>query len=282
MLAVSVVMPVYNAERFLGEAIESILAQSFEDFELIAIDDGSTDGSAEILDRYAHGEARVRVMRREHERLPATLNYGCARAEGRYIARMDADDIALPERFERQVEFLDAHPRVAIAGTQIERIWEDGTRMDVANVPLGHAEIAANLQRVCCLYHPTVMMRTAALRALGGYRGAFYTAEDHDLWLRAAEQHELANLPEILLRYRIHRGALSFEKLEQQVISAMGAELSASRRRGGESDPFTGEEPLTRDELMRAGVSAESIESGIRRAKEWYRMRNMARAGAAT
>jgi len=279
MLAVSVVMPVYNAARFLGEAMESILAQSFKDFELIAIDDGSTDGSAEILERYARADRRVRVFRREHQRLPATLNFGCEIAAGKYIARMDADDIALPTRFERQVEFLDRHPRVAILGTQLERIREDGTRIDVTNVPLEHAEIDANMQKFCCMFHPTVMMRAEAVRALGGYREAFFAAEDHDLWLRAAEHYELANLPEILLRYRIHTRALSFEKLEQQVMSAMAAEISARLRRAGKSDPFTANKPITRRELREAQVSDADLDRSIESARNWYRARKIEAGG---
>ncbi|HTU45929.1 MAG TPA: glycosyltransferase [Bryobacteraceae bacterium] len=273
-------MPVYNAARFLGEAIESILAQSFEDFELIAIDDGSRDESAEILEWYARADGRVRVFRRAHQRLPATLNFGCAIAAGKYIARMDADDIALPTRFERQVEFLDRHPRVAILGTQLERIREDGTRIDVTNVPLEHAEIDANMQKFCCMFHPTVMMRAEAVRALGGYREAFFAAEDHDLWLRAAERYELANLPEILLRYRIHTQALSFEKLEQQVISAVAAEVSAGLRRAGKSDPFTGNKPITRRELREAQVVSDAdLDRSIESARNWYRARKIEAGG---
>ena len=275
MLAVSVVMSVFNAERFLGESIESILAQSFEECELIAIDDGSTDASSEILNRYAREDGRVRVVRRSHEGLPESLNFGCALAEGKYIARMDGDDIALPARFERQVDFLDRHPEVAILGTQLERIREDGTRIDVTNVPLEHAEIAANMQKFCCMHHPTVMMRAAAVRALGGYREAFHTAEDHDLWLRAAERFELANLSEILLRYRIHTQAVSFQKLEQQVIAAMAADVSARLRRAGKRDPFATKKRITRRDLLEAWVSDAELDCRIESARNWYRARDI-------
>ncbi|MBV9762421.1 MAG: glycosyltransferase [Acidobacteriaceae bacterium] len=274
-MQVSVVMPVFNAERFLAEAMESVLAQSFEDFEAIAVDDGSTDGSAGILERYARRDGRLRVFQRGHQRLPAALNFGCARAEGRYIARMDADDIAMPERLERQVKFLEAHPRVAILGTQIERIRQDGARMNVERVPLEHAEIEANMQRICCLFHPTVMMRAEAVRELGGYREAFFGAEDHDLWLRAAERYELANLPDVLLKYRLHTGALSFEKLEQQVMAATAAELSAARRRAGQDDPFGGNKPVTRQDLRAAGIGDDRLDSSIRKARDWYRQREI-------
>ncbi|HEX3685178.1 MAG TPA: glycosyltransferase [Bryobacteraceae bacterium] len=279
MLAVSVVMPVFNAARFLGEAVESILAQSFEEFELIAADDGSTDESAEILERYARDDRRLRVFRCAHEGLPAILNFGCAQAEGKYIARMDADDIALPSRFERQIEFLDKHPRVAILGTQLERIREDGTSMGFTNHPLEHAQIAANMQKFCCIHHPTVMMRTETVRALGGYREAFHGAEDHDLWLRAAEQFELANLPDVLLRYRLHTEAVSFRELEEQVIAAMGADLAARLRRAGVSEPFAAKKRITRQDLKEAGLSETSIHRSLENARNWYRVRNIQPSG---
>ena len=268
-------MPVFNAARFLGEAIESIRAQSFENFELIAIDDGSRDQSAEILDEYASADKRLRVFRCGHQGLPRTLNFGISLARAKYIARMDADDIALPARFERQLEFLEAHPQVAVLGTQLQQIREDGTPMAISSHPLCHAEIAANMLKFCCLHHPTVMMRSAAVRALGGYREAFRAAEDHDLWLRAAEQYELANLPDVLLYYRLHTQAVSFQNLEQQVIAAMAAELSAHSRRAGKSDPFAGNESLTRQDLRNAGLSAESLDRSIRKARDWYRIRNI-------
>lgn len=274
MVAVSVVLPLFNAERFLGEAVASILAQTFADFELLAIDDGSTDRSIEILYRYS-SDARVRVFQRSHRGQPAAMNFGCAVAQGKYIARMDADDISLAARFERQVEFLDRHPNIAILGTQLERIREDGTHIDVTNVPLEHAEIAANMQKYCCMFHPTVMMRAEAVRSLGGYRTAFVAAEDHDLWLRASERFELANLPEILLKYRIHTQSLSFQKLEQQVIAAMAAEVSARLRRAGEHDSFDDKECITWQDLRSAGVSEAALNAGIDSARNWYRARSI-------
>ena len=275
MPAVSVVLPVFNAERFLREAIDSVLNQRFNDFEVIAIDDGSTDGSPGILNDYASRDARLRVYRQAHRALPATLNFGCALAESPYIARMDADDIASPDRFARQIEFLQKHPRVAILGTQLERIREDGSHLDGTNVPLEHTEIAAHIQEFCCMHHPTVMMRTEALRALGGYREAFIAAEDYDLWLRAAECFQLANLPDRLLRYRIHAQTTSFQKLEQQVISALAADASARLRRTGEFDIFAAMTSITRGTLRDAGVTDADIDRSLRQAEDWYRARGI-------
>jgi glycosyltransferase involved in cell wall biosynthesis len=275
MPAVSVVMPVFNAERFLQEAIESVLNQSFGDFELIAIDDGSTDRSPEILSRYARRDSRLRMYRQSHRALPATLNFGCSLAEGSYIARMDADDIALPDRFARQAGFLEDHPRVAILGTQLERIREDGTHMDTTNVPLQHAQISAQMLEYCCLHHPTVMMRADALRSLGGYREAFLAAEDHDLWLRAAERFELANLADVLLRYRIHTQATSFQQLEQQVLSVLAAEASARFRRAGEFDIFSTITRISRESLRTVGITDAAVDQSLRNAANWYRLRGI-------
>lgn len=275
MPAVSVVMPVFNAQRFLREALQSVLDQTFRDFDLIAIDDGSTDQSFETLTAFARLDSRLRVYRQTHKALPATLNFGCALAESPYIARMDADDIALPERFARQLEFLEAHPAVAILGTQLERIRSDGAFIDRTRVPLTHPGIAANMQKFCCLHHPTVMLRASALRSLGGYREAFLAAEDHDLWLRAAERFELSNLPDILLRYRIHTDATSFQKLEQQVLSVLAAEASARLRRMGEHDVFDGIDRITRESLYRVGITGAAIEQATRNAADWYRARGI-------
>jgi glycosyltransferase involved in cell wall biosynthesis len=275
MPAVSVVMPVWNAQSFLCEAIESILDQRFRDFELIVIDDGSADRSLDIMYRYACSDRRLRIHSEHHRGVPATLNFGCALAQGSFIARMDADDIALPDRFALQVAFLQDHASVAVLGTQLERIREDGSYIDTTYVPLDHVEIAAHMQEYCCLHHPTVMLRAEALRSLGGYRVAFLAAEDHDLWLRAAERFELANLADILLRYRIHTQAISFQKLEQQVISALAAETSARLRRAGERDVFSGLSCIDRETLRGFGVSDAYVGHRIRKAEQWYRNRKI-------
>ncbi len=133
-------MPVYNAQCSLREAIQSVLQQTLQDFEFIAIDDGSSDESFDVLNAFARLDPRLRIYRQPHKALPATLNFGCALAESSYIARMDADDIALPDRFARQLQFLEAHPAVAILGTQLERIRCDGTVIGRTHVPLTSEE----------------------------------------------------------------------------------------------------------------------------------------------
>ena len=125
------------------------------------------------------------------------------------------------------------------------------------------------------MHHPTVMMRTHAVRSLGGYREAFLAAEDYDLWLRAAERFELANLPEVLLRYRIHTHATSFQELEQQVISALAAEASARLRREGKRDFFAERSRVAREDLRAVGITGAHVDRSIRKAQDWYRARNI-------
>src|SRR5207245_1926293 len=159
--------------------------QSFNDFELIAIDDGSTDQSAALLADFARSDRRIRLISRANTGIVTSLNQSLDLASGEYVARMDADDIALLSRLARQVAFLDAHPDVAVLGSAITLIDEDGgTIRDVA-YPLTPPEVSRFLIEVgCALAHPAVMMRRADVAAVGGYRAAYRHAEDYDLWLR--------------------------------------------------------------------------------------------------
>jgi glycosyltransferase involved in cell wall biosynthesis len=204
--SVSVTMAVYDALPYLAPAIESILAQTHADFELIAVDDGSRDGSLAILERFAALDPRVRVIRRAHGGLVPTRNAALAEARGEFVAVMDADDLALPERLARQVAYLRAHPGVLVVGAEVEIIDPDGWPIRKGGVPLEHDAIEAALMagRGEAITHPVATFRREALLAAGGYREGIPHAEDLDLYLRLAERGRLANLPETLLRYRHH------------------------------------------------------------------------------
>jgi len=192
-------MPVYNAEAYLREAMESILGQTFRDFEFLIIDDGSTDGSAALIRSYADPRIRF-VQNAQNLRLAATLNRGLGLARGEYIARMDADDVSLPERFARQAAFLDAHPAVGIVGVWA---WTFGEARFKIPHPTGHERIRAKLLFDSALVHPAVMMRRSLLDAHGLRYEALGHFEDYALWQRAARLFPLANLPEYLFRYRV-------------------------------------------------------------------------------
>jgi glycosyltransferase involved in cell wall biosynthesis len=200
---ISVCMPVYNAERYVAQAVESILGQTLGDFELL-IEDNSTDSTTAILERCAARDPRIHLDIRPRRGLVAALNDQIDRARGEFLARMDADDIAMPDRFARQVAYLRGHPECVLVGS---RVWE----ADAEGDPLGeyptlsaHEEIDAFHFRMRgpALIHPSIMMRRDAVLAVGKYRGT--QIEDVDLYLRLAERGRLARLPEFLLAYRIH------------------------------------------------------------------------------
>src|SRR5436190_623470 len=179
---VSVLLPVWNGEAFLEQAMESILRQTLSSFELIVIDDGSTDRTAAIAEEFASRDNRVRVLRRLHEGLSATLNAGIAAARGEYIARMDADDISVPDRLRKQVAYLDAHPACVAVGTWFEVVDEAARHIGLKTFVTTHGEISAALLRcVSPMAHPTIVARRDAVRGAGGYDARRYPSEDLDL-----------------------------------------------------------------------------------------------------
>jgi glycosyltransferase involved in cell wall biosynthesis len=202
-MSVSVLLPVYNAGPALGRAIESILAQDQPDFELIVIEDGSTDGSRALIERYAANDSRIEPV--YHERnvgLAATLNEGLELARHPLVARMDQDDEALPNRLRIQEAFMAARPNVAVAGSWVFHMGRKRRFDRLVEFPTEPAQIRTQLPRENCIYHPSVMFRRDEILALGGYRAEFKNAEDYDLWLRASKVYDLANIPKPLLRYR--------------------------------------------------------------------------------
>lgn len=202
---VSVVMAVCNGERYLEKSVSSVLRQSFADFELIVVDDGSTDGTPDSLARWSRDDPRIVVICQENCGLTASLNRAISVAKGSYLARQDADDVSMPERFERQVRYLDERPSVGAVGTATEVIDQKGLVIGVLHTRQGTEEVRRGLLTVrATLVHGSVMMRRQAFDAVGGYRDAFRFSQDFDLWLRMAERFDLDNLPEILCRWRMN------------------------------------------------------------------------------
>jgi hypothetical protein len=202
---VSVVMPIHNGERYLRDAIESVLAQSLAEFELIAIDDGSTDATPEILASFAERDSRVTVETLPGSGQSAALNHGLSTAESPYVAIMHADDLSLPDRLARQVAFMDAHPAIGICGSWVQLIGE--REGELWAFPAEHDEIRCHLLFANVLPHPSVIMRCPQINELGlAYDDGLHCAQDYDLWVRAAERVRVANLPEALVHYRVHAG----------------------------------------------------------------------------
>jgi glycosyltransferase involved in cell wall biosynthesis len=240
--AVSVLMPVYDAGRFLAPAVESILAQTFSDFELIAIDDGSRDGSGEVLAEFAARDSRIRVFTQENRGIVATLNRALELARAPLVARMDADDLSRPDRFARQIEYLTEHPAVAAVSGAMDYIDESGAYLRTAVFPTSPATIATELLHRPCVCHAPVMTRTAVLRSLGGYRQQVQYAEDYDLFLRMSEVAQIANLPDVLYAVRLHPVTISAQHTVAQELAALAARGAARLRRSGKPDPLAAAE----------------------------------------
>lgn len=199
---VSVLMPVYNGEAYLQEAIESILEQQFSDFEFLIIDDASTDKSNQIIKAYS--DPRIKLFRNNNNLgIAKTLNKGLALAQGRYIARMDSDDISLPSRLKEQVGFMNSNPSIGISGTWIR--YHNSSKNNVWQPPTTNEEIMCSLLYASALAHPSVIMRASILKQYNlTYDDTKTYAQDYDLWVRAMHFTHLANISEIHLLYRIH------------------------------------------------------------------------------
>lgn len=213
---VSVVVPVYNASAYLKEAIDSILYQSFTNFELIIIDDCSTDESQEIIKSYT--DKRIRFfINNENLGVTKTLNAGLRLARGKYIARMDADDIALPQRLERQVKFLEKNADYGLVGSYMQLFPSGRTQ----KVPVSDEELRANMLFHNPFVHPAMMIRRSILDQYQlAYDESLPTAQDEELWFRIAQYSKVANIPEVLLIYRIHENQISIAKKELQQITS--------------------------------------------------------------
>jgi len=233
MPTVSALMPVYNAEPYLAEAVESILGQTFADFEFLIVNDGSTDRSGAILERYAARDRRIRLTSRPNTGYTVALNQLLDLASGEFVARMDADDVALPQRLARQVDYLRAHRDVVCVGSAVHMIDAAGRFLRNGHPGMDHEAIQQRaLAGDCPLNHPSVMMRRAAVEAVGGYHAEFEPAEDLDLWLRLGEVGRLVNLPEVLMKYRQHVASFSEQYQRLQLERSAAAVLETCLRRG--------------------------------------------------
>ncbi len=201
---VSVLMAVFNTARFLPEALRSVADQTFTDFEFVVVDDGSSDGSTQVLRSFAASEPRMRLIVRGNHGLIATRNELLAAARGEFIAWVDSDDVALPDRLRLQVESLDGDPDLVCIGGVAQNIDPEGNLLNIERYPLGHADIRAAQRLGSGVRFPTTMMRRAAVTRVGGFREPFRMCEDFDLLLRLGEVGKLANLAATVYLYRQH------------------------------------------------------------------------------
>ena len=242
-MKVSVVIPVHNGEKYLAQAVESVLAQTYRDFELLIVDDGSTDGSRAVMDHYARRDVRVRILCQENRGVSAAGNLGFEEARGEWVARLDADDIFLPDKLQRQIAFTRQHPDVRIVGTLGYFINRTGRVIGLVNSdgPFTRTEfekMAGRGEPVFFVHSSTLMHRQTVL-ALGGYREQFVQAEDIDLWLRMAEKgHLLLKMPDALLLYRLHGESLTMKRNAEQKRCHRWVMACAEARRKGREEPL--------------------------------------------
>lgn len=250
---VSVMMPAYNAERHIEEAVRSILGQTFDDFELIVIDDGSTDRTRVILERLAGGDGRIRLVSRPNLGIVSTRNELLGLAVGELLAVMDSDDVAEPHRLARQVDYMREHPECVAVGSAVLVVDPQGDPLCVWNDDATtHEQIEAvhfRGDRGSAICQPSVMMRAEAVRAVGGFRRRFEPAEDLELYFRLAEVGRLANLPEPLLRYRMLLSSASHARKREQADGIRAAIEQAYQRRGLPVGPLP--EPPSDEDLDR-------------------------------
>ena len=240
---VSVMMAAYNTKRYVEAAVVSILGQTFADFELLILDDGSTDGTRAVLEGLAAKDDRIRLVSRPNAGILATRNELLGMARGEFAAVLDSDDVAMPRRLEIEVDYLRRHPDCLAVGGDVEVIDPDGTALCTWRMRRSHEEIDSALMlgdgMVIC--HSASMIRRAAMLDVGGYwarpgdRGG---GEDMDLWLRLAERGRLTNLPRVLVRYRVHSTSASYAGVVRQAGSGRAAIEDARARRGLDPAPI--------------------------------------------
>ncbi|MGC2421098.1 MAG: glycosyltransferase [Candidatus Acidiferrales bacterium] len=253
---VSVVMVTRDVERFLAEAIESVLGQTFRDFEFVIVDFGSSDKSKDIAASYAARDSRIKLSEIPPCSYIEAKIAVCSLPKGRYIAIQDADDVSLPNRLEAEVDFMERHPEVGLLGGAVERIDSDGKYLTIADdYPTEDQEIRAGLRKWNTFWHPTVLILREAFMRVGGYREGFTQSEDYDLWLRISEHYQCANLKQVVLKYRIHSQQLTVRKRKEQILCVLAAQASAGLRMAGNPDPLNSVKQITPALLAGMGVS---------------------------
>ena len=227
---ITVLLSVYNAENYVGIAIESILKQSFTDFELIAVDDCSTDKSWDIVQQYMKLDSRV-IAKRNKINLGGckTLNVGLKLARGKYVARLDNDDWSYPKRLEKQLDFLEAHPDVGIVGGVMEIMNQHGEVTGKRKYNISDQEIRNKIFRYSPFSHPLVMIRKSILDKVGSYDPAYAPADDYELYFRIGNESQFANLPDVIMRYRLIPSSITFMQTKKMELATINVRNQYSK-----------------------------------------------------
>ncbi len=274
---VSVIMPSYNAETFISESIDSILQQSFTDFELILIDDGSTDRTLDIIKQYAASDARIVVIEKENSGQTDSMNVGIYKSRGQLIARLDNDDIAMPDRLKKQVAYMRRLPDVVLLGTCAFEIDLYGSTIKKDDYPTNHAHLLNNLKRIKRFFsHSSVMFRSTVVKHIGGYNPRYKIAQDYDLWFRLSEMGQIACLKEHLVKIRNYPNSSSSrdDGLRIMIFESVAANVCYRLRTKGMADPSACENILDWRLFIEWVALRTEQEGFLRRIQLWSRMRN--------
>lgn len=230
-IVVSVVLPVFNGAKYVLGSINSILNQTFQKFELIIVNDGSTDETANVL-KNIH-DLRIKVITFKKKRgIAYAINAGVSRANGMYIARMDSDDLSISTRLEEQVSFLKTHPNVALVGTWSKLINSEGKKVGEKRFPIEDREIRSIIIRFNPFIHPSIMVRKRVILEVGRYSQEYEGAEDYDMFLRICAKYRVANIPKLLIKFRLHSGSASFTELKRIEKQALRVRFHALKELG--------------------------------------------------
>jgi glycosyltransferase involved in cell wall biosynthesis len=209
--AITVLMPAYNAAKYIGEAIQSVLQQTFVDFELLILNDGSTDNTTSVINSF--DDARIIVIDQQNKGVAEALNIGLKQARGTYIARFDADDVCYPERLQKQYDFLTGHPDHVLVGSNVDYILEDGDFLfHFKCIAHTHSEVMDKLYFYCPFIHPAVMYRKDVICNAGGYSTDAHNFEDYLLWTSVSKFGKMGNLPEALIKYRLNSSSVTIDE----------------------------------------------------------------------
>jgi len=234
---IGILLTVYNGEQFIAQCIESIQEQTVADWQLIVVDDRSTDATPDILAGFAKRDSRILLLKGTHTGIAAAANLGLAEVSAPFLARIDADDVALPNRLQVQRDYLLANPEALAVGSYVRLIDAQNKKLGLRKAPTDSAEIAVTLKTRNCMCHPSSMIRTDAMRMIGGYRSKFKNSLDYDLWLRLSEIGQISNQALELLLYRRHPNQVSASANSyRQTLYSVGAAIDYFFRRHGIAD----------------------------------------------
>ncbi len=276
--AVSVLMSCYNASRWLHDAIDSILCQTFQDFEVVLVDDGSTDDTPDIVRRYANRDHRIVAVTKDNTGLADSLNAGMAQATGQWIARLDADDLCEPNRLDRQIRFLRDHPDVILLGSGFVEINETGASIARYHYPGDHGRLVRHLRRMMRFFpHSSAVFKREIALGAGAYNPLFQKAQDWDLWLRMSERGAITCLPDCLVKIRKHTEQISaspsgYPQLAYGVAASVCHFLRANNSKVLPDDAGAGEQVWPQ---FLAWVDRRMDDAGVyERRKMWMELRS--------